>query len=246
MESPLNLLDAFTLRPDRFKLLDKGINLISNINLNESGVLEIGCAFGDGSAHMVNEYNCQAQGIDISEKTIKAAEEKHKDLINDGKLRFSTANAEDLPYKDKTFDLIFSEAAFSPIMNKENAVSEYYRVLKKDGFLLINDFATKISVTSENREDVYYIPCFQGVTTIEDYCYIFKKYNFNIVSAKEEYGELVGVSMWLSKFYKIDILEIGTYLSQYYNYNRTGSNCTGKGKFFKDVKLTYCQMILRK
>lgn len=246
MESPSNLLDAFTLRPNRFKLLDKGINLISNNNINKSSILEVGCAFGDGSTHMVKEYNCQAEGIDIYEKIIKAAEEKHKELINEGKLRFSTANAEDLPYKDGTFDLIFSEAAFSPIINKENAASEYYRVLKKGGFLLINDFATKIPVTSENREEVYYIPCFQGVTTIEDYCNIFKKYNFQIVSAKEEYGELLSISMWLSKVYKIDILEIGTYLSQFYNYNRIGSNCTGKGKFFKDVKLTYCQMILRK
>lgn len=246
MESPLSLLDAFTLRPDRFKLLDKGINLISNTNMNKSRVLEIGCAFGDGSAHMVKEYDCKAEGIDMSEETIAIAKEKHKDLINGGRLRLTTANAENLPYKDEIIDILFSEAAFSPIINKEDAVSEYYRVLKKGGFLLINDFATKISVTSENREDVYYIPCFQGVSTLEDYCNIFKKNNFQILSSKEEYGELLGISMWLSKFYKIDILEIGTYLSQYYNYNRTSSNCTGKGKFFKDVKLTYCQMILRK
>lgn len=246
MESPLNLFDTFTLRPDRFKLLDKGINLITNTYLNISRVLEIGCAFGDGSAHMVKEYYCKAEGIDMSEETIAIAKEKHKDLINGGRLRLTTANAENLPYKDEKFDILFSEAAFSPILNKEDAASEYYRVLKKGGFLLINDFATKIPVTSENREEVYYIPCFQGVSTIEDYCNIFKKYNFHIVSAKEEYGELVGVSMWLSKVYKIDILEIGTYLSQFYNYNRIGSNCTGNGEFFKDVKLTYCQMILRK
>lgn len=246
MEASSNLLDVFTLRPNRFKLLDKGINLILNSNLNKPHILEVGCAYGDGSAYLVKEYNCRTEGIDISEKIISSAKERHKDLISAGNLSFAVGNAEDLPYKDGFFDILFSEAAFSPIMNKGNAASEYYRVLKKGGFLVINDFATKIPVSSKDRDDVYYIPCFQGVSTIEHYTKIFTKNNFHIVTAKEEYGELIGISMWLSKIYNINITEIGTYLSRFYNYNRLGSNCNGEGKFFKDVKLTYCQMILEK
>lgn len=233
-------------RPNRFKLLDKGINLISSSNLNKSRILEIGCGYGDGSAYLAKEYNCKIEGIDKSDKAIAKAKEKHENLISEGNLNFSVGNAEDLPYKEETFDILFSESAFSPIVNKEDAVSEYNRVLKKGGFLLINDFATKIPVSSENREGVYYIPCFQGVSTIENYCNIFKKDNFHIVSAKEEYGELVGISMWISKVYNIGITEIGTYISRFYNYNKTDSICTGEGKFFKDVKLTYYQIILEK
>lgn len=246
METYLNLLDVFTLRPNRFRLLDKGINLITNGNHNKSYIIEVGCAYGDGSAYLVKEYNCQTEGIDISENIIAKARDRHKDLISQGRLRFEVGNAESLSYKNESIDLLFSEAAFSPIINKENAVSEYYRVLKKGGFLLINDFATKIPVHAKNRRDIYYIPCFQGVNTIEYYADIFIKNNFHIVSAKEEFGELLGISMWVSKFYNIDITEIGTYLSRFYNYNRLESNYTKKEKSFEDVKLTYCQIILKK
>lgn len=246
METHSNLLDVFTLRPNRFRLLDKGINLVANGNLNKFYIVEVGCAYGDGSAHLAKEYNCQTEGIDISENIIAEARDRHKDLIFQGRLSFEVENAESLSYKNESIDILFSEAAFSPIINKENAVSEYYRVLKKGGFLLINDFATKIPVCTENRRDVYYIPCFQGVNTIEYYADIFIKNNFHIVSAKEEYGELLGISMWVSKFYNIGITEIGSYLSRFYNYNRLESNYTKNRKSFKDVKLTYCQIILKK
>lgn len=248
MEAGSSLLDIFTKRPNRFRLLDKGINFISNSNLSESYILEVGCAYGDGSSYLVKKYNCRAEGIDISESIIASAKDRHRNLIFEGNLNFISGNAEKLPYQNDTFDILFSEAAFSPIINKENAVSEYYRVLKKGGFIIINDFATKIPIYAKNREDVY-IPCFQGVNTVENYADIFKKNDFNIISAKEEYGELLGISMWVSKSFNIDIGEIGTYLNRYYNYNREKSNCRGcieKNNFLEKIKLTYCQMILEK
>ena len=245
METHLGLLDVFTLRPNRFRLLDKGINLLTNASINKLYILEVGCAYGDGSAHLAKKFNCLTEGIDISEKIIAEAKDRHKDLISQGKLDFEVGDAENLPYGDETVDILFSEAAFSPIINKRNAASEYHRVLKKGGFLLINDFATKAPVYDENR-NLYHIPCFQGVNTIEYYTDIFIKQDFHIVSAKEEYGELLGISMWVSKYFNIDIKEIGTYLSQFYNLNRTGCNCNEEGRILKDVKLTYCQMILKK
>lgn len=243
-----SLLDIFTERPYRYRLLNKGLKFIcSDNNRNHAtNILEIGCAYGDGAAYIAKAYNCCVTGVDISSYLIADASVRHKDLISDGILNFNIENAESLSFEDESFEVLVSEAAFSPIINKEAAISEYYRVLKKGGFIVINDFSIKASLSGDKRLDVSYIPCFSGVETMEKYKKLFERSGFNAILIKEEYGELISLSMWLSKVFGISITEIGSYLSKYYNYNRTDQIYKGKSDFFNKAKFTYCQMIFKK
>lgn len=249
MNKTSSLLDIFTDRPYRYKLLDKGMELILSDNMknHKINIMEIGCAYGDGAAHLAKTYNCCVIGVDITVNLIEDALIRHKELISEGVIDFQVGNAENLAFEDETFDVLVSEAAFSSMANKGAAKNEYYRVLKKGGFMIVNDFAIKIPVSHNQREEVDYIPCFSGVDTMEKYKELFESSGFNIVSIKEEYGELINISLWLSKVYEISIKEIGGYLSKYYN-NGLGCQRTSQRKnvFFNEAKLTYCQMILKK
>lgn len=243
------LLEAFTLRPDRFRMLEKGI-CSAGWNNRQVSLLEIGCSKGDAAAFLAKENNFQIMAIDISQELINRSIKDYGAVIKKGRLKYQWANAENLPFPDETFDGIYSEAAFSPMSKKQRVIGEYYRVLKSGGQVLINDFSIKQDTEKELRNEVEHIPCFAGVQTMECYCDLFEKNGFHTIMCKEDYGELIRVAAWLCKIYSVSIKEIGSYLSSYFHIGTPDSKaCSGrntKGAFFKKAKLTYCQLIFKK
>jgi SAM-dependent methyltransferase len=87
--------------------------------LKPKRVLEIGCATGL-IVRLLNEAGIEAHGIDVSEWAI--ANREHRNVIR--------AGAEDLPYKDRHFDAVFSVHALEhvPAHLAEAAFGELHRV----------------------------------------------------------------------------------------------------------------------
>lgn len=115
------------IKNKRLKLIRKYINKNDN-------VLEIGC----GSGNLLRSINCDfIFGLDISPEMIKQA----KRVCPDG--TFVVGDAENLPYKNNSFDkIIISEVLYYlPDLNK--AINEAYRVLKQNGILLITSLNKK-------------------------------------------------------------------------------------------------------
>ena len=248
MDEKLPLAKAFEIRPERFRLLEKGLPYLDWKPGKK--ILEAGCFVGDASAYLASEKKLDVTAFDISPDLIHQAQEKHAGIKN-GKLQYLCADAANLLFADESFDGLFSESAFSPMQTKGAALKEYCRVLKKGGRLLIHDFVIKNSQGDLLREEVVHIPCFAGVQVQECYEALIQKAGFRKIHYEEEYGELIRITMWLCKVYKVGVEEIGGYLSQYFHNGE--SECGGCGKavqttdsFFKRADLSYCQMIYEK
>ena len=98
-------------------------------------ILEIGSNTGFSSIEFWTMLpQAQVIWIDINEISIKHAKEKSEkfQLTN---VSFRQADGQKLPFESESFDLVFSSNTTSFIKNKNAAVSEYYRVLKKYGIL---------------------------------------------------------------------------------------------------------------
>ncbi|MFA9423082.1 MAG: class I SAM-dependent methyltransferase [Sedimentibacter sp.] len=241
MVSAEELLGIFEKRPRRFKLLDKGIALLK-VDENQTW-LEIGCNNGDAISHLVDINKVKGIGVDYDSKAIKKANIK----FNKG-IEFIECDARDLPIKDGSIDGIISEAAFSPIDNKEKLAKEYYRVLKKGGYVVVNDFIIRNKTTHNEREEYAYIPCFAGVETLDDYEQNFKNAGLKVYYKQEVYAELISIVTWLSKSLNISIKDVGTVLSSYYH-GDNASYCTSKfnsNGLLNKALLSYGQIILIK
>jgi ubiquinone/menaquinone biosynthesis C-methylase UbiE len=247
---PTPLLQVFSQRPSRYALLDKGL-----AKLEFSGhqsVLEIGCAYGDAVYHIANRYPCDITGIDQSEDLIRDATLREDELLGGSRVEFRSQNAEDLRFLANSFDLIVSEAAFSPLHHQEMAVKNYRRVLKTNGQILINDFAIRYKGYEHLQPGLTLIPCFSGVKTMDDYVRLFENNNFKSVLVREEYGEFIALALHLGKMYGVAVKELGGFLASYIN-GTSGKKCDDNTKtpqvtedFLKKAKLTYCQMIFKK
>jgi|LSQX01.3.fsa_nt_gb SAM-dependent methyltransferase len=246
------LLEIFSARPGRYQLLEKGVELagFDRFAPGQCALLEVGCGIGDAAAYMATKYDTFVTGLDISQQLIFEAKRRHQALLKRGVLSFRTGNAEDLPFENQSFDGIVSEASFSPLQRKREAVRSYYRVLKKGGRVLVNDFAIRRQTGGSLRKEVAHIPCFQGVDTVENYIGLFSLEGFRTVHCSEEYGELIRISLWIARFLDVSPDKIGTYLAKYYQGGAKKTFCatgqTRENTFFNKAMLTYCQLIFEK
>lgn len=95
-------------------------------------VLDVGCGTGKSLRQIADNHRLAGIGIDTSPNLIRQAREANASL------RFAQAKGQILPFATQSIDLLLSECTLS-MFRMEQALSEYTRVLKQRGFLVIND-----------------------------------------------------------------------------------------------------------
>ena len=93
-------------------------------------ILDIGCSNGSLINKINSNKNLEIHGIDISSKAIKYS--KNKGLQNT-----QVMDADKLKYGDKEFDIIIASDVLEHIENDNDALLEWKRVLKDNGFAII-------------------------------------------------------------------------------------------------------------
>lgn len=98
-------------------------------------VLEVGCGRGHGVAWL-REKEYEAFGIDILPSQIEKSKTAYPNLTS----YFQVGEAEKIPFEDRTFDCIYSLEAAQHFASFKEFCKESYRVLKKDGKLIISTY----------------------------------------------------------------------------------------------------------
>lgn len=93
-------------------------------------VLEIGCSGGPLQQILVADGYTRLTGIDISEKAIALAHTR-------GLANVSVMDGAQLLFADNSFDLLLASDVLEHIENEEQAVREWYRVLRPGGRMIV-------------------------------------------------------------------------------------------------------------
>jgi len=117
-----------------------GVKTIHEVCVNsfinhQSNVLEIGSNTGFATVNINLLTKAHVTGVDINPISILHAT-KYAERVG-ASVNFIKATANDLPFKDSEFDLIWASNVTSFIDDKVVAFTEYLRVLKKGGYLAI-------------------------------------------------------------------------------------------------------------
>jgi len=100
--------------------------------LNDKNILEVGCGFGPIAANL-SPKKSKIYSIDPSIESLTL----FKKFNHDKKINIKVAGNEKLPFLKSFFDIIFSFDSFEHVQNPSKSMKENFRVLKKNGFLLI-------------------------------------------------------------------------------------------------------------
>ena len=113
-------------------------------------ILDVGCGAGVDAiiAAKMAGPDSEVTGVDMVREMVDLA---RKNAENSGveNLSFVTSSGEDLPFPEGHFDILLSNGVFNLIVDKEKAISEWFRVLAGGGEAVIADMSLEDGVTED-------------------------------------------------------------------------------------------------
>ncbi|NOZ63968.1 MAG: methyltransferase domain-containing protein [Caldiserica bacterium] len=107
-------------------------NLLDALVEKKGTVLDVGCGRGEILNKICAHYDLKGVGLDISIEAIKIAR-FYNPLVN----QYWVGDAESLPFRDNSFDLVISLDTLEHLSSPLTALEEMVRVLKPGGKLLV-------------------------------------------------------------------------------------------------------------
>lgn len=105
--------------------------------LPDSKALDLCCGTGDISKLLSKStYIKEITGVDFSGKMLEIAQTKN----SDNKIKYINADCTNLPFEDNTFDIAVMFFGLRNIDDKDSALKEIRRILKKNAQFLFVDF----------------------------------------------------------------------------------------------------------
>ena len=104
------------------------------VDMNDKKVLEVGCGLGSHS-EQISKSGASLTAIDLSKTSVEATQRRFNIKSLNGKIL--KADAENLPFEDNSFDIVWSWGVIHHTPNTEKCAQEIERVLKPNGELRI-------------------------------------------------------------------------------------------------------------
>ncbi len=114
-------------------------------NVKGKKILDLGCGTGI-YAKILTKKGAKIKGIDISEEMIKIAKKENP------KVEFKVGNMDNLPYKNKEFDIILAALSINYLKEWYGVFKEVRRVLKNKGMFV---FSTSNPVIEVIKKRMY-------------------------------------------------------------------------------------------
>ncbi len=105
----------------------------------DSRILDIGSGYGGAARYLVDRYGCRVDCLNLSTTENKRNEEKNQAAGLADKISVVDGNFEEMPFKDDTYDIVWSQDAILHSNQKRKVFGEAHRVLKPGGILIFTD-----------------------------------------------------------------------------------------------------------
>ncbi len=154
---PPGLLKASDLAPlDQFHVrglqATKELAALAGID-SGSRVLDVGSGVGGPARHLAEWFGCEVVGIDLTEEYCRVAEALTVRAGLADKVTFKAANALALPFKNGSFDVVWTQHVAMNIKDRPRLYGEMHRVLKPGGWLALYD-----AMAIDGKEPIYPVP----------------------------------------------------------------------------------------
>ena len=101
--------------------------------LSDKIMLDVGCGVGGPARTLAAEFGCQVIGLELVDAYCQAAHMLTSRVGLDDKVSFQPGSALDLPFDDRSFDIVWTQHLSMNIEDKIQLFSEIGRVLRPGG-----------------------------------------------------------------------------------------------------------------
>ncbi len=149
-----------------------------------SNIVDVGCGIGGSSLYLAEKFNAHATGITLSPvQAARAAERASLAGLSDypeggtapHRTQFLVADAQQMPFADNSFDLVWSMESGEHMPDKTQFLQECYRVLKPGGTFLMATWCHRNPnppLNADERkhlEEIYRVYCLPYVISLMEY-----------------------------------------------------------------------------
>ncbi len=100
-------------------------------------MLDVGCGIGGSTLYLADKFNATATGVTLSPVQARRATERSAEAGLSDRVNFLVADALELPFADRSFDLVWSLESGEHLPNKIQFLQECYRVLRPGGTFIM-------------------------------------------------------------------------------------------------------------
>ncbi|NET70532.1 MAG: methyltransferase domain-containing protein [Sphaerospermopsis sp. SIO1G2] len=147
----------------------------SKINHTER-ILDVGCGIGGSSLYLTQKFHAQVTGITLSPVQADRATQRATEANLNGSSNFQVANAQEMPFADNSFDLVWSLESGEHMPDKIKFLQECYRVLKPGGTLIFvtwcHRHTNQLPLTADEQkhlQEIYRVYCLPYVISLPEY-----------------------------------------------------------------------------
>jgi phosphoethanolamine N-methyltransferase len=115
--------------------------VVDGVEIEGKRVLDIGCGLGGPAVALAANHGAgEVVGVDIQEDIIEWSKNLAKQRHVDGTTNFQKIELGPLPFDNESFDVVFSLGVFVHVPDKDQLMSEVFRVLRPGGAFAANDW----------------------------------------------------------------------------------------------------------
>ncbi len=115
-------------------------------------VLDAGCGVGGSAIYLAQTFGCNVIGITLSEKQVKTARNNACYYKVDNLAQFEKKDFIDTGFKGESFHVVWAIESVCHANDKKIFLQETYRVLRKNGVLIMADFF-KVDLINQMKDE---------------------------------------------------------------------------------------------
>jgi len=132
-------------------------------------VLDIACGPGNSARLLADEFGAIVTGVDYSNSLLEQARNLTAAAGLAQRVDFLHAEAQNLPFDQGAFDVVFCECALCTFADAPRVLAEALRVLKPGGRLALSDIIINAPVPSELQSALGHALCIAGARSADEY-----------------------------------------------------------------------------
>ena len=161
---------------------------------NGSRVADFCAGLGGTVRYLAHKYGADVTGIELTPARMSGAQELTKRVGLDGTARIVEGNVMDVPLRDASMDAVVSQEAFCHVPDPAKALSEAFRILRKDGRLAFTDWIANEQLSTDDSQLMWDGMAIQPLRSIPDYRRLVEGAGFKVHSATDltsEWGPIL-------------------------------------------------------
>lgn len=154
-----------------------------------SRVADFCAGLGGTVRYLAHKYGAKVTGIELTPSRASGAQELIKRVGLQERAQVVEGNVMSVPLADATMDAVVSQESFCHVPDPAKALSEAFRILRKDGRLAFTDWIANEPLSTDDSQLMWDGMSIQPLRSIPDYRKLVEGAGFKINSVTDLTGE---------------------------------------------------------